>query len=146
MIMFADRGRIALAVDVHELDRHAEDAALVVESLHGDLGAAQRRLVERRLNAGQAERAADEDFLCRLRSARKTQAKRGDRDGRKRNVMQFLHYKPPWLAAMFFDLWIDLGPGHTGLSMAQAARTIASSVKPILSGHGPTNECPLPMD
>ena len=62
----ADRDRVGLAVDVEKAHLLAEQAARVVDLLDRDLRALEPGLVERRLHAGQADSAADQDFRARL--------------------------------------------------------------------------------
>ena len=88
----ADGDRVGLAVDVDELDRPPEQPARVVQRLDRHLRAAEPGRVERRLNAGQAERPAEHDrvFLGRRRHCRQHGRKHGG-DRRLRNV----HLLPP---------------------------------------------------
>src|SRR5262245_40534674 len=80
----ADGDWIALAIEINELERTTQNAALLVDYLDGELSALEPRRIEWRLNAGEAERATNHDRLLGLDGAYANNQSRRKRNGDRR--------------------------------------------------------------
>jgi hypothetical protein len=102
-----DRVALAVQADQHELS--TQHPALLVDLVHGQLGALQRRPIQRRLDAGQAQSGADRDglvFRGRPRTSGEPQAE-NQQDGQgspelRLSLHVFSSLANLWLAAFFF--------------------------------------------
>jgi hypothetical protein len=59
----ADGDRITFAVNIHEFDLFAQNASMVVEVFDGNLGTFKTGFIQRGLDTGETQSAANQDFI-----------------------------------------------------------------------------------
>jgi hypothetical protein len=84
--------RITFTVQVDQFELFPQYPAFFVDLLHGELGALQGRLIQRRLDTGQAQGGAKLDILCLRRRSTTSGEEQAEnqQDGQQSPVLRFL--------------------------------------------------------